>query len=366
MITGHGGNLRALADRLKCSIDEITDMSSNLNPLGPPPGLVEFIGKNINKIYSLPDVNASKMIEAFSEYHGIDPNRVLAGNGTTWFIYTLPIALKLRKMLIAGPSYSDYKDACIMHSVNYSYYMTCKESSFSIDTGEISMIMSDKSQAIDAFVLCNPNNPTGNFVSKEEIISLLSKHKDIIFIIDESYLPFMDRAESISFVKETSFPNLIVLSSMSKIFRIPGLRTGFLCASPLIIDKIMQFYQPWSVNSLAQASIIYIFKNKEKIAPFLEQTRAFIKKEKQFFMDYMGKNKDIKLFNSEAYFILAELANGIKSDKICRYIADRKILIRDCANFEGLSDKFIRFSLKTREQNIRLADYINDFFDGVQ
>ena len=365
MITGHGGNVKALADRLQCPIDQITDMSSNLNPLGPPPGLVEFIKENIHRICSLPDVDASKTVHAFSRYYDIDSDRVIAGNGTTWFIYTLPAALGLKKMLISGPTYSDYRDACIMHSVDYTYSMASREFLFEPDFDRVSEMLSDKSQNIDAFVLCNPNNPTGSFADQKRIIDLLTIHRDIIFIIDESYLPFMDDAESISLVGETNFPNLIVLSSMSKIFRIPGLRTGFLCADPAIVKRIMAFYQPWSVNALAQAAVIYIFENNEIITPFIEKTRKFIKTEKKKFVNSLKNCNFIRFFDSQTYFVLAELKNKIKSDKICRYLADRKILIRDCTNFQGLSDNFIRFSLKTEKENKQLAHSLMEFNDIV-
>ncbi len=366
MITGHGGNVKALADKLKCPINEITDMSSNLNPLGPPPGLLAFIKKNTNRICSLPDVDASKMVQTFSEYYDIDSNRVLAGNGTTWFIYTLPLALGLSRMLIAGPTYSDYRDACIMHSTNYTYCMASRKSFFKPDFEKISEMLSDVSLKIDAFVLCNPNNPTGTFVPRKKIIRLLKEHKDIIFIIDESYLPFMDEAETISLVGETKFPNLIVLSSMSKIFRIPGLRTGFLCADSIIVKKIMKFYQPWSVNALAQAAIIYIFENNNIITPFIEKTRAFITAGKKKFADQIKDCSFIKIFDSNTCFILAELKNKIKSEKICDFLADKKILIRDCTNFNGLSDNFIRFSLKTEKENSQLADCLMEFNDNLK
>ncbi len=364
MITGHGGNVKALAHRLKCSIDEIVDMSSNLNPLGPPSGLMEFIAENIHKISSLPDVDAGKMVEAFSRYYNIDYRRVTAGNGTTWFIYTLPAALGSKKMLISGPTYSDYRDGCIMHSVGYTYSMACKESLFEPDLDQVSKMLSDKKLKIDTFVLCNPNNPTGRFIPRKRLIDLIMANSDINFVVDESYLPFMDEADNLTLIRETRFSNLIVLSSMSKIFKIPGLRTGFLCADPLIIKKFMKFYQPWSVNSLAQASVIHLFENKEQIKPFLDETRTFIKKEKQFFQNRLKDCTILRLFDSETYFLLAELTQEIKADKICRYIAERKILIRNCTNFKGLSDKFIRFSLKTREQNIKLADCLTEM-DGI-
>ncbi len=365
MITGHGGNVNALADRLQCPIDEITDMSSNLNPLGPPPGLAEFIKNNIHRICSLPDVDASKMVRAFSGYYNINSDRVIAGNGTTWFIYTLPPALGLKKMLIAGPTYSDYRDACIMHHVDYTFAMASRKFLFKPDLDVVSEMLSDKKQNIDAFVLCNPNNPTGSFAEQKKIIDLLKEHRDKIFIVDESYLPFMDNAEKISLVGKTDFPNLIVLSSMSKIFRIPGLRTGFLCADPAITKKIMKFYQPWSVNALAQAAVIYIFENNKIITPFIEKTRKFITTEKKKFVNSLKNCSFIKFFDSQTYFVLAELENKIKSDKICRFLADKKILIRDCANFQGLSDNFIRLSLKTEKENRQLARCLRKFNDFV-
>jgi len=351
MITGHGGNVQALAQRNGCTLDEIIDMSSNINPLGPPEGVEAFIIENIHKIRSLPQADALDMVNAFSAYYQVDAGRVMGGNGTTWFIYTLPQALSWKRVLIAGPTYADYRDGCIMHGAAYSFCMSSSENAFELDFSKIASMAPE----VDAVILCNPNNPTGTLSPVDEIISLVKAHPDTWVVVDESYLPFVKDAEKISLVSETRFPNLIVLSSMSKIFRIPGLRTGYLCADPGVIEKLMGFYQPWSVNALSQSAIVHILENSEQINPFMETTRQFVMEEKQIFEEAMAGIDAVKLYPSATYFMLAELLGGMNSVEVCRKVGDERILIRDCANFHGLSDRFVRFSLRDRATNLQLA-----------
>ncbi len=354
MITGHGGNKKKLADTLGCTIEEIIDMSSNLNPMGPPESIETFICENVMKIRSLPEPDAASMRKGFARFHGINENRVIAGNGTTWFIYTLPLALCSKKVLIAGPTYSDYQDACKMYHIDFEHYLAKPENSFIPDVDEISRM----AQKADTVFICNPDNPTGVLMLRNKMEYLLKKHANTLFIIDESYLPFAENAEEISLVSKTEYKNLIVLSSMSKIYRIPGLRTGFLTADPKLIEKIMAYYQPWSVNALAQAVIEHIFNHPEAVEPFVRKTRHYVKTERQRFMNSLEGLKGLELFNSSTCFILARLKKGMTSGEFCKKIGQHRILIRDCSNFFGLSGQYVRFSLKKRETNDHLSKLI--------
>ena len=104
MLKGHGGDIYALAHQLGCSTSDIIDMSSNVNPVGPPPGLNSYLKKHLNVITTLPEVDAKSISKAFAENHDIDPKNVLAGSGTTEFIYTIPkdilVYLKNRKSIL--------------------------------------------------------------------------------------------------------------------------------------------------------------------------------------------------------------------------------------------------------------------------
>lgn len=358
MINGHGGNVISLARQLGCRVDEIIDMSCNLNPLGPPEGLESFLQANISTIRALPSPDALPMVEAFCGHYQITTDRVLAGNGTTWFLYMLPQALKTRHMVIVGPTYADYEGGCAMHNIPYAYFMTDRHHQFEPDLDGLSALLSETGNDFDTVVICNPNNPTGTLVHKLNLLAVVAEHPHIRFIVDESYLSFVENASSLSLVTEDRFDNLIVLSSMSKIFRIPGLRTGFVCAHPRVIDSLLRYYQPWSVNALAQSAVIHLFENRGELTPFIRESRAFIKREKKRFYDLMDPFGDIELFPSNTYFILARLTGEWSSSRFCEAIGRDRILIRDCANFEGLSDRYVRFSLSTRDHNNRLLQSI--------
>ncbi len=356
MLLGHGGNINNLAASVGCSPDEIIDMSSNLNPLGPPDNTEKAILRNLDTIRTLPEPDAASMKKGFAEFHNINGDNVVAGSGTTWFIYNIPAAMGCKKVLISGPAYSDYRDACIMHKVKCRHCFARESNMFVPDINEIA----EMAESADTIFICNPDNPTGALLSKEELEYLIKKHADKAFVIDESYLPFAENGDDISLVSDLQYKNLIVLSSMSKIFSIPGLRTGFLSSSREIVKKMMTYYQPWSVNSLAQAVIKDIFDNPEQVKPFYQKTRAFIKKEKKIFTGSLKNIKGLKSFTSSTYFILAKLPQRIRSAEFCREIGKHRVLIRDCSNFEGLSDQYVRFSLKKREDNLLLANLIRE------
>ena len=351
MIIGHGGNKEALAQKLGCAVTDITDMSCNLNPLGPPERIKEVIRENLDAIHALPQPDAAAICAGFAAYHDLDPARVAAGNGTTWFLYTLPHALGAKKVLILGPTYSDYRDGCRQHHIPYDHQVCLPENDFVPDMGALAQGARDA----DLVYICNPNNPTGALVERDAIEELLQHCPDTCFVVDESYLPFVDRANGISLVSETRYDNLLVLSSMSKIFRIPGLRTGFLSGPPALIEKVMDQYQPWSVNALAQVVIRDIFDHPETIEPFYEKSRAYTAAEKQWFTDQLKDVEGIELVPGHTYFILARLIGELRAPAFCEAVGRARLLIRDCSNFHGLNDEFVRFSLKDRETNARLV-----------
>ncbi len=360
MITGHGGNVKQLAHIIGCPVEDIIDMSSNLNPLGPPEMIETALARSLERIRSLPEPDALSMRQGFASYHGIDVNNVAAGNGTTWFIHTIPMALGSERVLIAGPCYSDYQDACIAHRILYKYCFAVAADRFMPDIDTIS----EMAEQADTVFICNPNNPTGTLLARSQLVYLLKRHRDTVFIIDESYLPFVDNADDISLISLMEYDNLVVLSSMSKIFTIPGLRTGFLSGAGCIMKKINAFSQPWSVNALAQSVIEHVFDHPENIEPFYKKTRKYIKKEKQKFFESLAGVSSIELTDSCTCFILAALTGDIKADRLCSDIGRSKILIRNCSNFAGLSDSYVRFSLKDRQTNEVLAMKIKESMEN--
>ncbi|BBO74479.1 threonine-phosphate decarboxylase [Desulfosarcina widdelii] len=357
MIGGHGGNIYQLARRLNCEPSDICDMSANVNPLGPMPELVEHLRECLPAMASLPEVDAGTMVRAFADYHGIDPATVTAGNGTTQLIYRIPRAFGVKKTLVIGPTYADYQDACAMHGVACEH-LICREADDFIP--DMDAVCRSAASAGLVF-LCNPNNPTGAMVAREAIADLCRALPGTVFVVDESYLPFAPHPEEVTLIG-SDLPNLMVLNSMSKAFRIPGLRIGFVKAPANLLEKLNAFALPWSVNSLAQVAVQWLMTHPDAVEPFLAATRTMIEHEKGRIEESIHQKNGVRCFPSATSFILMHLPRGLKAAAVWEHMATQRILIRDCANFTGLSDEFIRISMKSEDENRRAADLLIELF----
>jgi threonine-phosphate decarboxylase len=355
MLLGHGGNIYELAKTLGCPVTDIIDMSSNVNPLPPLPALLEHLKNNIHVIKALPEVDAKSITDAFAERYAIQPDQVIAGNGTTQFIYAIPHILSTKRALILGPTYADYADACKLTGTQYDYLITEESADFSPDIDAVI----ERTEGYDAVFICNPNNPTGVLIDVSDLHRLCRMYPEVFFIIDESYLPFVDDYVQHSMIR-FDLPNALILNSMSKIFRIPGLRIGFLISSEKIIRKFKPFLLPWTVNSLAQTSVDYLMKHKKQVNAFIQQTVSFIEIERKKMAGAFADKTCLKLFPSTTSFMLGKLSNNMTAESVCEALSRDRILIRNCSNFAGLSDKFFRISLKTSETNQMLAQKLLD------
>ena len=358
MIKGHGGNIFDTARRLACSPMDIIDVSSNMNVLGPPPGMVDYLKKNLETIAILPEVDSATICGKLARSMGLNATNILAGGGTTQFIYAMIPALKSHRVLIVSPTYSDYADACRVYRVQPDFLFSQKEAGFYPDLDQLDALAGK----YDTVVLCNPNNPTGVLIPRDRLKAIFSRHRKTRFIVDESYLAFADDGESHSFVG-AGFQNVVVLHSFSKIYRLPGLRVGFLVAKPEIIEQFRHVAMPWSVNGIAQSAVNFLVDNVEEMDRFIQASRRFIRSERQRFTARLADCSDLLIFNSQTSFILIEMLKNLRSADIVKKMAHRRILVRDCSNFQGLNERFIRLSLQTAPINTKVADVLVDLIE---
>ena len=359
MIQGHGGNIYAAARDLNCRPDEIVDMSSNINPLGMPPGLLKHLQMCLSGAGVLPEADARRSVRQMARLLDVDAHRLSAGNGTTQFIYNTCPALDSRKVLIVGPTYADYADACRMYRVTFSYFLANADSRFTVDLDRLESSL----DGIDTVFICNPNNPTGYMIPHEGLVRLCRSHPKVQFVIDESYMPFAAGGQSRRLV-DSELQNVSVLWSLSKIFGVPGLRAGFLIANGTVISRFQRYMQPWSMNSLAQAAVDFLCSHQASVTAFIETTHRFLRMERQRFCDELAIRSGMASYPSSTSFILLKLPTGANAQGICRQMLQRRILIRDCSNFHGLSDRFIRVSIKHPMQNRLAADCLAKIVPG--
>jgi threonine-phosphate decarboxylase len=320
-----------------------------------------FLQENLHVIKALPQVDSKLLVHSFASRYGIDPACVLAGNGSTQFIYGIPLALGTQRALILGPTYADYADACRMHNIHHEYLIAREASGFKVDWHLINRHIKDTDA--DTIFICNPNNPTGVLYAAAEIESLCGAFPEKSFIIDESYLPFVPSGDQESMIGR-GLPNVIVLNSMSKIFRISGLRIGFVIASKSMIKRLSRYSMPWCVNAIAQAGVRYLMDHEIEVNAFVKQTHDLLESEKERFAAAFKTVSSLKLFESTTSFLLCKLDGRYTAETICQALIEDKILIRDCSNFEGLSDRFIRFSLKNSAKNKMLINKLLNIISG--
>ena len=326
-------------------------MSSNINPLGPPKGLLRFLKNNLDAVTCLPEVDSGEISNQFARHFDLASDHLLAGNGTTQFIYMIPHVLETRNALILGPTFAEYADACRMHKIQPTMMIAGEIDDFRPDIGRLER----KIDGRDTIFICNPNNPTGFLLPKEELEWLCKSHPRTNFVIDESYLPFVDLAEKASMIY-SGLTNVVVLFSISKIFRIPGLRIGFLLSCAETIRKFKRYMPPWSVNSLAQTMGCYLAAQGTEVDLFIRKTKSFFENQREQFYKNFEHIPDIKLVPGVTPFVLIRLPDFLSAGMVCAQLARDRIIIRDCTNFQGLSDQFIRISLKTASENRGVAE----------
>lgn len=343
----HGGNLERAMEKYGISSEKIIDFSANINPLGFSSKAGEAIIKNLDRLSHYPDPECKEAKKEISGYFKIDYENIILGNGSTELIHLIVQALKPKKVLIPVPTFCEYERALNNNDVSINFYKLKEKQEFLLSMDEIIPQLT----GIDLVFLCNPNNPTGTFLPKKEMLTLIKEvqKRKIFLVLDEA---FIDLYEEESLIKEVkNYDYLIILRSLTKFYGLPGLRIGFgVCSSKLIKEIEIQKIS-WSVNCLAQIAVREILRDEK----FISKSKFFLLEEKEFFYQELSNIRGWKVHKPSANFIFIKLLGNISSEGLTDQLAKKGILIRDCSNFRGLEKgKFIRLAVRTRKENIKL------------
>ncbi len=337
----HGGNIIATAKELGLPISSLIDMSSNLAPLETDPDLLKELRERLSEISYLPETDSETLRELFAEKYKLNTGQVLVGNGTTDFIYAIPQLMGISRALIINPTYSDYVKACRNAAITPESYLLSLDSDFELNLEQLSR----KLLGEELVFICNPNNPTGILKPTVELHNFIKEHKSTLFVIDETYLPFIREKSLVNyFIPE----NLFVLRSFSKVYGIPGLRLGFLVSNEQSVAKIRNKSKPWGVNRLAQIAGEYIITKGDQ---YDEAVVRFLEEERQRFVQQLSGLSDVEVIPGNANYILCRLTGEINAEELRIKMLDQRFMIRNCSNFEGLDDTFFRLSLKSKQLN---------------
>ena len=346
----HGGNLREAQERYGLKKEEIVDFSSSINPLGFPKSVGKIISSHLDDIARYPDPDCKDLKTALAGRLNISADNLLIGNGSMDLIFSLSFALKPKRALIPIPSFSEYETAARLAGAKRIFIKTHEENDFAVNVTEIVKRL----DSADLLFICNPNNPTGFLWDKEAIRFLADKceKKGVFLVIDEAFMDFVEEKSASSMASDRPYKkHVLVLRSLTKFFALAGLRIGYLAGDKKLLNRISSYQPAWSVNALAQTAACEIIKDAE----FIKKSREYALKEGGFLFKELQKLKFLKPYPASANFILCRLEDKkINGRGLRDYCGGKGILIRDCGNFRGLDDRFIRVAVRTREENIRL------------
>jgi L-threonine-O-3-phosphate decarboxylase len=316
------------------------DFSVNINPLGMPEGLEKILSRAAKKCQEYPDIEAGRLKLAVSVSLNIPKEFLLFGNGASELFMGIVHALKPGKILIPIPSFYGYEYAAKAVEADI-VFLPQEENLFDSLTEET-----------DLLFLANPNNPTGKLLDREYLVTLLDRCKKmkINVVLDESFIEFC--GSEYSMLSEIySYDNLIIVRSFTKLYAIPGVRLGYLInSSTFLIEKIGRQLPEWNISAFAQEAGIACAGE----SGYAAKTVEYVKKERQFLEEGL-KKLGIQVFESEANFLL------VYTDiPLYEKLLQKKILIRDCSNFRGLSKGYYRIAVKQRKDNERLLKVIGE------
>ena len=322
------------------------DFSSNINPLGFPSSITKIINKNRSLFSVYPDPDSSKLRDDLQKYTGIKKNQIIVGNGATEIIYNFCKVFlhKSSDVLIPVPTFGEYEAASRLSGSKITFFKT-------MDINKNIAEFQDLVTKTNCTFVCNPNNPTGILISKNNLLKILesSYNKSVPVFLDECFIELVpDSNESlVQYLKE--FDNLFILRSLTKSFGLAGLRIGYGLGNKKVIDVLQRTKIPWNVSGLAQMAASEALSN----VSHLSKTRKLIKNELKFLKNSISKINGFICYDSSTNFIL--IKSRMNSKKIQEKLIAKKILIRDCSNFHGLDNKFIRIAVRTHKENVKLV-----------
>lgn len=353
MLNEHGGNINKICDAYGLNPDEIIDFSASINPLGYPDNVRKVLLERFDDILNYPDSECVNLRKAIAKKHSCNDSNIIAGNGSNELFYLVPRALRPKKGVILQPTFSEFKNALRNANVKIIEVIN-NNNSLTHELNDAKL----KNLDADIVFICNPNNPTGHLIQREDILMLAKEKPKRLIVVDEAFMDFVDRDEDYSVAKDAALTeNLIVVKSLTKFYGFPGLRLGYLIASESIINNLQRFKEPWTVNTFAQIAGDVAINDKE----FTLRSKEFITTEKTFLYKGLSGISGLNPFYPSANFILVRIdMEGITSTMVHDLLIKNNIVIRDCSNFVGLSNKYFRVAVRTREENQRLLSVLKE------
>ena len=335
MIFGHGDDIYRYGDKVKINF------SSNIYQKADLSELEAYLASHVDVIRHYPAPVAQELEEMIAAKLEIPANMVMVTSGANEAIYLIAQLYRGWASVIPQPTYHEYEDACKLFGHLMSY-----EHNVGLDT-----LPQDR-----IYWLCNPDNPTGNILLKPLVMRIIKQHPRFLYVLDQSYADYT--LQPVVQPKElVDCYNALLIRSFSKKYCVPGLRLGYLTASPIIIDRLRHIRQPWTVNSLAIEAGKYLVEHDPKVLP----DRCAYLTEAQRLKHELQEIEGLMVMDTYTHYMLVNIDWTTSLELKSWLMEHHGILIRDASNFHGLDVHCFRVAAQSPEENDALISAIKEY-----
>lgn len=313
--------------------EDYLDFSANLNPEGPPQWVRAALALGLERARFYPDLSGAAARRGMAAHLGLPEDCVLVTAGG---IEAASLAAQLPGQHgIVQPTFQEYGRLC----GEYHNIFREKLHGYTFLEGE-------------NVWLCNPNNPTGDVLKRNEMMELLGKAEKAgaRLVVDEAFIEYCPENSVADLVM--AHPGLVILGSLTKILAIPGIRLGYMAASPNVIEGFASHPLPWRLNSLADAVAAALPGHEadfEAIRLLNARRRAAFARA----LEALG----VRVYPSDANFLLCDFGRDMRPE--IDALRKRRILLRPCGMFPGLTHGHVRLCVRTEAENERLIEALS-------
>lgn len=335
---------------------ETVRYNANLNPMGIPGSVKRALLQNVDSIDRYPIEYYDGLKNAIAEYNNTKTEYVVLCNGSSDLLRLYTALIAPKKAIIPTPCCVEYEKVLSIFGCEVCRYELKEEEDFTLNMSDF---VSSLDSSVDMIILGNPNNPTSQIISRDDMETLaeVCRQLDIFLLIDEMYIEFTEDYQNLTSVPLVNdYSNIAVLRSVSKFFCVPGLRLAYAIMNNEENMSIISLTStPNSISLLTAAACVSMFTDEG----YIEQSRSMIYTERNLIYSAMSTNKNIRLFKPYGNFMLAKLLkDDVSATKISAHCNLKGLIIRNCQDFAGLSDKYIRFCFMKPNQNDLLVNTI--------
>lgn len=333
----HGGDVYG-ADR------PALDLSISLNPMGPPPAVLEAARAAVLDWNRYPDPKCRALRQAAARRDRAPEEFFLFGNGASDLIDRFLRALRPRRALLLAPTFSEYRRGLEGIGCEIEVFFLDKGKNFTVSESILNVVR----PGVDLVFLCDPNNPTGRRMEPELLQALLDRCREAgaFLAVDQCFLELTEGDQN-ALVSQLAGGGLLLFRALTKSYALAGLRLGYcLCGDRDLLERMEVLGAPWPVSAPAQAAGVCAFRDfldwPQQCLPFLREERVRLTRA----LEDLG----LWVCPSDANFILFQGPTDLGE----RLLREKNILIRNCDNYSGLGPGWYRIGIQGEAENTRL------------